>query len=328
MKNIEEHNRRKTVKSEKYSDMENTQEIEIDVAKLFHSILSKLWLVILVGLLAALGAYYYTSEMVTPTYSSTARVYIQNSQTIQSSASDLQSATTLKEDFQVLVKSDEVYRQVLESLGENGANYKSLRGKISLDNNTTRFVDITVSDPDPVRAKRLADATAYVSRIKAKEILGVQDVAIMQLGSVSTSPSSPNMSKNIVLAAAAGMFAVCAIIALCSLFNNKLTTVEDVEKYLGITVLGSIPDIKTVPGYVKKMRSAEEDELKKQKKKEKKAKKAAPEAEEKPVEKKEKKEKKVKEKKQKKAKDESAETKDQESAVEAVQENNDGEDAQ
>lgn len=307
------------MRSEKFSNTENTQEIEIDLAKLFRSILSKLWLVVLVGLLAALGAYYYTSEMVTPTYSSTARVYIQNSQTIQSSASDLQSATTLKEDFQVLVKSDEVYRQVLESMGENGANYKSLRGKISLDNNTTRFVDITVSDPDPVRAKKLADATAYVSRIKAKEILGVQDVAIMQLGSVSTSPSSPNMSQNIILGAVAGMLAVCAIIALVSLFNNKLTTVEDVEKYLGITVLGSIPDIKTVPGYSKKTKSAEEDELKQQKKK---AKKAASTVKEKSADKKEK-----KAKKQKKTKGDTAEAENV-TAEASVQENDNGEVAQ
>lgn len=307
------------MKSEKISNTENTQEIEIDLGKLLRSILSKLWLVVLVGLLAALGAYYYTSEMVTPTYSSTARVYIQNSQTIQSSASDLQSATTLKEDFQVLVKSDEVYRQVLESMGENGANYKSLRGKISLDNNTTRFVDITVSDADPVRAKKLADATAYVSRIKAKEILGVQDVAIMQLGSVSTSPSSPNMSKNIILGAVAGMFAVCAIIALVSLFNNKLTTVEDVEKYLGITVLGSIPDIKTVPGYSKKTKSAEEDELKQQKKK---AKKADSTVKEKSADKKEK-----KAKKQKKTKGDTAKVENV-TAEASVQENDNGEVAQ
>ena len=307
------------MRSEKFSNTENTQEIEIDLSKLLRSILSKLWLVVLVGLLAALGAYYYTSEMVTPTYSSTARVYIQNSQTIQSSASDLQSATTLKEDFQVLVKSDEVYRQVLESMGENGANYKSLRGKISLDNNTTRFVDITVSDADPVRAKKLADATAYVSRIKAKEILGVQDVAIMQLGSVSTSPSSPNMSKNIILGAVAGMFAVCAIIALVSLFNNKLTTVEDVEKYLGITVLGSIPDIKTVPGYSKKTKSAEEDELKQQKKK---AKKAASTVKEKSADKKEK-----KAKKQKKTKGDTANAENV-TAEASVQENDNGEVAQ
>ena len=288
------------MKSEKYLSTGNNQEIEIDIARIFKSIVSKLWLVILVGLIGALGAYYYTSEMVTPTYNSTARVYIQNSQAIQSSASDLQSATTLKEDFLVMVRSDEVYRQVLESMGENGADYKSLRGKISLDNNNTRFVDITVNDPDPVRAKRLADATAYVSRIKAKEILGVQDVAIMQLGSVSTTPASPNMTKNIILGAGAGMFLVCAIIAVCAFFDNKITTVEDIEKYLEITVLGSIPDIKTIPGYAKKIKFAEEDEIKPKKEKkikEKKNKKDAGE-DKSPVEK----EKKKKEKKDKKSK--------------------------
>ncbi|MBQ4327682.1 MAG: hypothetical protein IJC32_04625 [Clostridia bacterium] len=290
------------MKSEKYSGTENTQTIEIDIFKIFRSILSKLWLVILVGLIAALGAYYYTSEMVTPTYSSTARVYIQNRQTTQSSTSDLQSATTLKEDFQVIVRSDEVYRQALDSIGEDGANYKSLRGKVSLDNNTTRFVDITVSDPDPVRAKKLADAIAYVSRIRAKEILGVEDVAIEQLGSVSTSPSSPSMSKNIILGAAAGIVLVSCIIGLVSFFDNKLTTVDDIEKYLGITVLGSIPDIKTVPGFAKKIKAAEEESRpKKSKKKKEKNKKteAAQASEDKSAEKKTK-EKKIKNKKDKK----------------------------
>ena len=290
------------MKSEKYSGTENTQTIEIDIAKIFRSILSKLWLVILVGLIAALGAYYYTSEMVTPTYSSTARVYIQNRQTTQSSTSDLQSATTLKEDFQVIVRSDEVYRQALDSIGEDGANYKSLRGKVSLDKNTTRFVDITVSDPDPVRAKKLADAIAYVSRIRAKEILGVEDVAIEQLGSVSTSPSSPSMSKNIILGAAAGIVLVSCIIGLVTFFDNKLTTVDDIEKYLGITVLGSIPDIKTVPGFAKKIKAAEEESRPK-KSKEKKEKKEKTEAaqlsEDKSAEKKTK-EKKIKNKKDKK----------------------------
>ncbi|MBO5280670.1 MAG: hypothetical protein J6B55_05570 [Clostridia bacterium] len=290
------------MKSENYSGTENTQTIEIDIAKIFRSILSKLWLVILVGLIAALGAYYYTSEMVTPTYSSTARVYIQNRQTTQSSTSDLQSATTLKEDFQVIVRSDEVYRQALDSIGEDGANYKSLRGKVSLDNNTTRFVDITVSDPDPVRAKKLADAIAYVSRIRAKEILGVEDVAIEQLGSVSTSPSSHNMSKNISLGAAAGIVLVSCFIGLVSFFDNKLTTVDDIEKYLGITVLGSIPDIKTVPGFAKKIKAAEEESRpKKSKEKKEKNKKteAAQVSEDKSAEKKTK-EKKIKNKKDKK----------------------------
>ena len=290
------------MKSEKYSGTENTQTIEIDIAKIFRSILSKLWLVILVGLIAALGAYYYTSEIVTPTYSSTARVYIQNRQTTQSSTSDLQSATTLKEDFQVIVRSDEVYRQALDSIGEDGANYKSLRGKVSLDNNTTRFVDITVSDPDPIRAKKLADAIAYVSRIRAKEILGVEDVAIEQLGSVSTSPSSPSMSKNIILGAAAGIVLVSCIIGLVSFFDNNLTTVDDIEKYLGITVLGSIPDINTVPGFAKKIKVAEEESRpKKSKEKKEKNKKteAAQASEDKSAEKKTK-EKKIKNKKDKK----------------------------
>ncbi len=240
------------MKSKTYTDKRASRESELDLAKLFHNILSKLWVIILVGVIGALAAYFYTSENITPTYSSTARVYIQNRQgSSQSSQSDLASAAILKEDFKIYVKSEKIYRGALVSLGEDGANYKSLGGKVTLDNNETRFVDITVSDPDPIRAKMLVDAIANTARVSAKKDLGVEDIAIIELGTVPTSPSSPNMQTNIILGAGVGMVAVIAVITLLTMFNNKISTAEDIENYLGIAVLGSIPNAKSIPVYEK-----------------------------------------------------------------------------
>ena len=217
---------------------------EIKISELITAVLSKFWILILVGLVAAVGAYYYTAEMTTPLYQSTARVYILNRQSsLSTSMNDLSSAVTLKDDFKVLIKSNEVSRQVLESIGEDSSNYKSVKGQVSLDNNETRFVDITVTDKDPVRAKLLVDAYAKVARKKAIEIMGVEDITIEEYGEIPSSPTSPSMSRNIVMAVAVGIVLACAVILLLHLMNNTVKTPEDIEKAIGVCFLGSIPDI-------------------------------------------------------------------------------------
>ncbi len=223
---------------------EDKSKFEISIGELISIVFSKFWILILTGLIAAMAAYYYTAEIATPLYSSTARVYILNRQSsLSTSINDLNSAVTLKDDFKVLIKSNEVCRQVLDSIGENSANYKSIKGQLSLDNNETRFVDITITDKDPVRAKLLVDAFAKVARKKAIEIMGVEDITIEEYGEIPIAPSSPEMSKNILLAVFVGVLLAVAIIVIAHLFNDTVRTPDDVEKALGVCVLGSIPDI-------------------------------------------------------------------------------------
>ncbi|MBQ8208303.1 MAG: hypothetical protein IJZ89_06175 [Clostridia bacterium] len=225
-------------------ETEEKSKYEVTIGELIAVIMSKLWILILVGLIAAVGAYFYTAELATPMYRSTARVYILNRQSsMATSINDLNSAVTLKDDFKILIKSNEVYRQVLTTVGEDPANYKTLGGQISLDNNETRFVDITVTDKDPVRAKLLVDAFAKVSRKMAIEIMGVEDITIEELGEIPSAPSSPVMSTNIILAVLAGVVISAAIVVLVHMFNDNVRTTEDIEKALGVCVLGSIPDI-------------------------------------------------------------------------------------
>lgn len=215
----------------------------INLMKIAKDILSKLWIVVLVALVSAVGAYLFTANFVTPTYTSTARVYILNRQSSSAtSATDLTSASSIKEDFLILIKSNEIYRQVLTRVGEDPSNYRSLAGKVSTDNNTSRFVDITVSDTDPMRAKLLVDAFADISRVKAKEIMGVEDVTIEEYGTIATSPSAPSMSKNIILGTFLGIILSCGVIVLVSILSSKISTQEDIENNIGLCVLGVIPD--------------------------------------------------------------------------------------
>lgn len=225
-------------------DAEIKNKYEVTIGELIAVVMSKFWILILVGLVAAIGAYFYTAEIATPMYKSTARVYILNRQsTLATSLNDLNSAVSLKDDFKILIKSNEVCRQVLETVGEDSTGYRTLSKQLSLDNNGSRFVDITISDKDPVRAKLLVDAFAKVARKKAIEIMGVEDITIEELGEVPSAPSSPVMSSNIILAVMAGVALSAVIIVIFHIFNDNIRTSEDIEKAIGVCVLGSIPDI-------------------------------------------------------------------------------------
>lgn len=230
--------------SQDLSTRNEKRDFEINIGKLIPVLINKLWLIILVALVAAIGAYFYTSEMAVHLYKSTARVYIINRQnSLGTSMTDLSSAATIKEDFLVLIKSNEIYRNVLARIGEDPSNYKALSGQVSHDNNTdTRFVDITVTDPDPVRAKMLVDAFADVSRVKAREIMGVEDITIEEYGEIPTRPSSPNMSKNVVMAVAVAVILTVGVIVLINIFNDTIDTPSDIEKNLGLCVLGTVPN--------------------------------------------------------------------------------------
>ena len=52
---------------------------------------------------------------------------------------------------------------------------------------------------------------------------------------------SPSLKKNAVIGGLLGIVLACAIIIIAYLMNDSIKTGEDVERYLGLNVLGMIP---------------------------------------------------------------------------------------
>ena len=73
------------------------------------------------------------------------------------------------------------------------------------------------------------------------ELYRIENVDIIDRAQVPISPVGPAKMRNTVLAAfAGGMFAV-GLVILLEFLNTKVKTTEDVERYLGLSVIGSIP---------------------------------------------------------------------------------------
>lgn len=80
-----------------------------------------------------------------------------------------------------------------------------------------------------------------VAQEKIIELLGIDRVTIIRGGNVPQSPAVPNVSLNIIKSAIIAILIFAAAVLAMVMFNDKINGPEDVEKYLGISVLGNIP---------------------------------------------------------------------------------------
>lgn len=217
-------------------------EIEIDLKELFFELLSN-WLMIGIStILVALIAFCISKFIMTPQYTSTSQMYVFTKSTSLTNLTDLQMSTNLTNDYKVVVTGRPVLEQVIKNLSLTDETYASLGNRIVVNNPAnSRILEITVTHPDPKMAKKIADAIADVSRAFISEKMDQDAPSVLQYGYVSKEPVSPNIVMNTILGAAIGAFLAIAIVIISYLLNDTIMTADDIERKLGMHVLGTLP---------------------------------------------------------------------------------------
>lgn len=217
---------------------------EIDLVELFLAFRHKLWAIVLAAVLGAGIAGAFSRFVLVPQYQSTAMLYILSKETTLTSLADLQIGSQLTQDYKIIVVSRPVLEDVIENLGLN-LEYKDLKEKLTISNPTdTRILSITAQDANPEMAKVLADAVANTASDYIGDIMEMVPPKMIEDGAVPTQKSSPSNTRNALLGGMAGIVLVCGFITLEVIMNDTVTTEEDVARYLGLSVLASVPERK------------------------------------------------------------------------------------
>lgn len=223
---------------------EADEEIEIDLREILYALRSKLWVIVLAFMIGGIGAALYSKVILIPLYSSTSMVYILSKETTLTSLADLQIGSQLTKDYRVVTTSRPVLQEVIDNLNLD-MKYEELKRTIKLENpSDTRILSITATNPDPVRAKAIVDQVAKVSSEHIANIMEMTPPKIIEEGIVAEEKTSPHVKKNAVKGAVGAAFVVCCLVVLEVVLNDTIKTEEDVEKYLQLSVLSSIPERK------------------------------------------------------------------------------------
>lgn len=224
------------------NEMNQNDEIGIDLLELLQALKKRIWLILLAIVIGGGAAGAYSRLVLTPQYTSTAMLYVLSKETTLTSLADLQIGSQLTTDYKIIMTSRPVLQNVIDSLGLQ-MSYRALRSKLKIDNPTeSRILTVTVTDPDPRLAKLIVDEVAYTASDYIGDIMEMVPPKMIEDGEVVPIPISPNNRKNTMLGAMAGCALVCGLTFLEVILNDTVRTDEDVAKYLGLTVLASVPE--------------------------------------------------------------------------------------
>lgn len=223
-------------------DNRKSDVIEIDLVELFGVLISKIWFIILSAIIVALATFGVTSYLITPKYESTTKIYVINRQSNDTlTYSDLQSGAQLTKDYQELIKARPVLEEVNAELGLTYTNKeydKMITVSVPTD---TRIVSMTVKNEDPYLARAIADSLRISASKHIANVMNTEAVNIVEEANLPTEISNPKILMDTVIGGVLGAFIAIFITLVIYIMDDTIKNPDDVEKYLHINVLGSIP---------------------------------------------------------------------------------------
>lgn len=219
----------------------------ISLKEIFEVIKKRFMLIIACILGAVLIAAIVSFFVITPIYQSTSQFIVnqsnQNTQEeMQVDTGTIRANVELINTYNVIITSSAILNEVIESL-DLPYNASTLADKIQVSSEQdSQVVAVTVQDPDPVQATDIANATVAVFQEEIIDLMNVDNVQVLSeaVTSANPTPVEPKPTLNIAIALVLGGMIGVGIAFLLEYFDTTIKTEEDIEKKLGVTLVGIV----------------------------------------------------------------------------------------
>lgn len=216
----------------------------IDLLELFRAILKHIKLIIVLCILFGVGGFFGTKLLIAPTYTASTSIYL-TPQISESGSLDYNSQmanSKLVTNALNLLTQNNIMSEVAKDVGLESA--ESVKKLVSVSNESnTEIITISATTTDPKLSKDIANDTVSTFIRTMQKNLNVRNIEVVDKAKLSYIPSGPNVKKNTLLATMVGFVLGCGYATLRFLFDNRLRTKEEAEKYLGIPVFCEIPEL-------------------------------------------------------------------------------------
>lgn len=226
-----------------------SREYEIDVIHILKAIWRKMWLVVLCAVLASAIGFSYAAFFLTPMYSSSAMMYVNNKSfsiggiSGSISQSELNAAETLVKRYLVILNTKTTLEQVIEKTGVD-YTWQQLSGMITAGAvNDTEIFKVTVTASDPYEAATIVNGIAEVLPERVSDIIQGSSMKIVDRGIVNTQKVSPNVTSYTMMGFAIGFILACAIIVIYALLDDTIRGEDYILQKYEYPILARIPDL-------------------------------------------------------------------------------------
>ena len=219
---------------------------EVDLKELFIYFLKKISIIITITILCLITGVVYTLLIKTPLYEGkTSIILVNKSLDNNSNATITQSDIVLNQKlvstYSQIVKSKKVLKQVISNL-KLDYSYAELSRQVNVSNvSDTEIIKISVSNENPELAASIANDVAEVFKTEVSEIYNLENVTILDRAEVSKSPYNIKLVKTAGICFIGGIAISVMFLFILYYFDNSIKSSDEVEKRLGLPVIGTIP---------------------------------------------------------------------------------------
>jgi capsular polysaccharide biosynthesis protein len=219
----------------------------ISLRELMETLQKRIRLIILITLTAILVSGAVSFFLLTPVYQSSTQLLVNQSKSEQPAYNpgEIQTNLQLINTYTVIIKSPAILEKVITDANLN-MDVSQLNSKITVGSeNESQVINLAVEDTDPKQAATIANKTAEVFQKEITNIMNVDNVSILAEAEVGEkqSPIKPKPYLNIAIATVVGLMIGVGLAFLLEFLDNTIKTEQEVEKLLGVPVLGSIARI-------------------------------------------------------------------------------------
>lgn len=222
--------------------------MEINIFELVNLLIRKLWILILSGLVCAGLTFCYSFFSLTPLYTSSATIFINNSsvESFESkiSSSDISAAESLVSNVVAIVESRSVINLVYEDLGRTYSQ-EDLKNYLTAEVKTnTVMVEISIECDDPEDAQKICTSFVKCSQLRVEEIIENSRASIVDEASLPKNISFPNHKTYIILGLLAGLVISAIAVVIIDILDTRIDSAQDFEEtFPDISIIGIIPNM-------------------------------------------------------------------------------------
>jgi len=223
----------------------------ISLRELFAVLRKRLWLIVLITIIAATVSAVISFFVLTPVYQSKTQILVNQAKSDEQlyNMQAVQTNIQLINTYNDIITSPVILDKVIKELKLDGSA-ASLSGKIQVINaKDSQVAQIVVQDTSAKRATDIANTTASVFQKEVPKIMNVDNVSVLSKATLgeSASPVKPQPLLNVAIAIVVGLMLGIGLSFLLEYLDNTLKTEQDIENLLELPVMGVVTTIKDVP---------------------------------------------------------------------------------
>ncbi len=226
-----------------------TEYYVVDIVHILKKLWQRAWIIVIASVLTAGIAFSYASFFITPQYSSSVMLYVNNSSisigsaSLSLSSSEISAAKSLVRTYMVILNNRTTLQQLIEKTGVD-YNYGEIKGMISSEQvDETEVFRITITADDPYEAEKIANGITEVLPQRVADIIDGSSVRVVDMAVANVNKVSPSISKWTTIGFMLGFIVSCAILAVLAMMDDTIYSIDYINSNYKAPVLAKIPNL-------------------------------------------------------------------------------------